>query len=149
MALELKPWRPFRELASFRGDMEEMMRRFFSEPFGPLSRAEEWQPSVDIAEKDGNIVVKAELPGLEVKDIDLKVSGDLLTLKGEKKKEEETKEQDYYRREIYSGSFQRTFRLPSEVDNEKVDASFKNGILTITMPKAENASQKKIEIKTH
>jgi HSP20 family protein len=149
MAFELSPRRPFnRELAGFRGDMEEMMRRFFSEPL-PLSRAEEWQPSVDIAEKDGNIVVKAELPGLEAKDIDLTVSGDLLTLKGEKKKEEETREQDYYRREIYAGSFQRIFRLPSEVDDEKVDASFKNGILTITMPKAESVSQKKIEIKTH
>lgn len=149
MAREIAPWRPFRELAGFRGDMEEMMRRFLSEPFWPTSRVEEWLPSVDIAEKDGNIVVKAELPGLEAKDIELSVSGDLLTLKGEKKREEETKEQDYYRREIYSGSFQRTFRLPDEVDSDKVDASFKNGILTITMPKTEGTKQKKIEIKTH
>jgi HSP20 family protein len=128
--------------------MEEMMRRFFSEPMLPMAEAEEWMPSVDISETDGQITVKAELPGLEAKDIDLAVTGDVLTLKGEKKKEEETKEQDYYCREIFSGSFHRSFRLPSEVDSEKVDASFKNGVLTINMPKAESGSKKKIEIKT-
>jgi HSP20 family protein len=129
--------------------MEEMMRRFFSEAFWPFARSEEWQPSVDIAETDSQVTVKAELPGLEAKDIDVSVSGDLLTLKGEKKEEKEAKEQNYYRREICSGSFQRTFRLPSEVNHEKVDASFKNGILTITMPKTEASSKKRIEIKTH
>jgi len=128
--------------------MEQMMRRFFSEPFWSMNRSREWQPSVDIAEADGKITVKAELPGLEAKDIDLTISGDILTLKGEKKREEETGEQDYYRKEIYSGSFQRTFRLPGEVDHEKVEALFKDGVLTVTMPKTENGSVKRIAIKS-
>lgn len=145
--LELMPWRPLREVGVLRRDMEDMMKRFFSEPFSPFVRTEEWLPSVDIMETDGQITVKAELPGLEVKDIDLTVSGDLLTIKGEKRGKEETKEKDYYCREIYCGSFQRSFRLPAEVDSQKVDATFKDGVLTVTMPKAESASKKKIEIK--
>ena len=88
------------------------------------------------------------MPGLEAEDIDVDVRGDTLTLRGEKKMEEEKKEERYYRRERYSGSFQRSFQLPAGVQSDKVDAEFKNGILTINIPKSEELKQKKIEIKT-
>ena len=107
-----------------------------------------WAPSVDISETDGKVMVKAELPGLDPKDIDVEVSGDLLVLRGEKSKEEERKDERYYCRERYSGSFQRSFRLPTGVESDKVDAQFKNGVLTIEIPKSEESKQKKISIKT-
>jgi HSP20 family protein len=104
-------------------------------------------PSVDVAESDGDITVRAELPGLEAKDIDLNISGDLLSIRGEKKSKEEVKEDDYFSRESYYGSFQRSIRLPAEVQSDKVDASFKNGVLDIKLPKSETTQSKKIEIK--
>lgn len=103
---------------------------------------------MDISETDGKVQVKAELPGLEAKDIDVDVSGDVLTLGGEKKMEEEQKDERYYYRERYAGSFQRSFRLPSGVESDKVDAEFKNGVLTINIPKSEESKQKKIKIKS-
>jgi HSP20 family protein len=121
--------------------------RFFGDlPFGVFER--EWLPSVDVAESEGEITVRAELPGLEAKDIDLNISGDILSIRGEKKGKEEIKEDDYYSRESYYGSFQRSIRLPAEVQSDKVDARFKNGVLDIKLPKSETIRSKKIEIKS-
>jgi len=146
MALDITPWRRSGGLRPFWREMDDFWNRFFEEM--PLAeRAWGWSPSVDISETDGNVQIKAELPGLEAKDIDVDVSGDMLTLRGEKKMEEEKEEERYYYRERYSGSFQRSFRLPSGVESDKVDAEFKNGVLTINIPKSEEAKQKKIEIK--
>jgi HSP20 family protein len=114
----------------------------------PAERIWGWTPSADISEADGDVVLKAELPGLDAKDIDVDVSGDILTLKGQKKMEEEKEEEDYYCQERYFGSFQRSFRLPVEVKSDQVNARFKNGVLTVHMPKSEESKQKKIEIKT-
>jgi HSP20 family protein len=147
MALEIMPRRRSYGLRPFWREMDDFWNRFFEE--APLAeRAWEWTPSVDISETDGNIQVKAELPGLEAKDIDVDVSGDVLTLRGEKMKEEEQKDERYYCRERYAGSFQRSFRLPAGVQGDKVDAEFKNGVLTVNIPKSEEGKQKKIEIKT-
>ena len=146
MALDITPWRRSGGLRPFWREMDDFWNRFFEEM--PLAeRAWGWSPSVDISETDGNVQIKAELPGLEAKDIDVDVSGDMLTLRGEKKMEEEKEEERYYYRERYSGSFQRSFRLPSGVESDKVDAEFKNGVLTINIPKSEESKQKKIEIK--
>jgi HSP20 family protein len=106
-----------------------------------------WSPSVDIAETNGSVTITAELPGLEAKDIDVDVSGDILTLRGEKKLDKEKKEERYYCRERYHGTFQRSFRLPPGVQSDHVDAKFKNGVLTIDIPKSEMGKQKKIEVK--
>jgi HSP20 family protein len=99
-------------------------------------------------ETDGEITVRAELPGLEAKDIDLNVSGDILSIRGEKKEKAEEKQKNYYSRESYYGAFQRSIRLPAEVQSDKVGASFKNGVLDIRLPKSEKAQSKKIDIKT-
>ena len=147
MALELTPWRRSGELRPYWRDMDDLMTRFFRDM--PMMRegAWDWVPTVDVTETDGNVMVKAELPGMDPKDIDIDITGDVLTLKGEKKSEEEKKDERYYFRERHYGSFQRTFQLPAGVDNDKVDANFKNGVLTVRIPKSEESKQKKIEIK--
>jgi HSP20 family protein len=114
-------------------------------PFG-RTFAEKWSPLVDISETKDNFVVKAELPGLEAKDVNVSISGDMLTVKGEKKTEEEEKDEHYHRIERYSGSFQRAFQLPSGVKADKVKATFDKGILKVTLPKVEEAKKKKIEV---
>jgi HSP20 family protein len=146
--MQLTPWRrPHRrDITRFNREMDTFWDRFFGD--APLAGFErEWLPSVDVAESDGDITVRAELPGLEAKDIDLNISGDVLSIRGEKKGKEEIKEDDYYSRESYYGSFQRSIRLPAEVQSDKVDASFKNGVLDIKLPKSETTQSKKIEIK--
>lgn len=147
MALELTPWRRSRELRPFWRDMDDFMTRFFKDM--PMTRegAWGWVPTVDVTETDGNVMVKAELPGMEPKDIDIDITGDVLTLKGEKKSEEEKKDEKHYFRERHYGTFQRSFQLPAGVESDKVDASFKNGVLTVNIPKSEESKQKKIEIK--
>jgi HSP20 family protein len=146
--MDIIPWRSLGgELSSLRSEMDDLWRRFFGET--PLSRraTEEWWPSVDFSETKDSFVVKAELPGLDVKDVDVSISGDVLTIKGEKKKEEEEKDEHHYRAERYYGSFQRSLQIPSGVQADKVEASFDKGILKVTLPKAEEAKKKQIEIK--
>jgi HSP20 family protein len=106
-------------------------------------------PAVDITEDDGNYKVTAELPGMTEKEIEVVVSGDMLTLKGEKKEEKEQKEQNFYLSERSYGSFQRSFYVPEGVDRNKIAADFSKGVLTISMPKTAKAveQQKKIEVK--
>lgn len=135
-----------RGLTPFWRETEDIWNDFF--PSMPMAGGGfDWSPSVDVAESDGSVVIKAELPGLEAKDIDVDVTGNVLTLKGEKKMDEEKEGERVYRRERFHGTFQRSFRLPAGVESDKVDANFKNGVLTITVPKSEESRQKKIEIK--
>jgi len=108
---------------------------------------ENWIPSVDILEKEGNIVLRAELPGMNEKEIELKVEGDTLILKGERKMESEDKKSNYHRIERSYGSFTRSFRLPDTVDSEKIDADYKNGVLTITIPKKSEVKPREIPVK--
>jgi HSP20 family protein len=145
--MELVPWRPLRELSSFRKEMDWLWDRFFGDK--PLSRMfrEDWSPSVDISETKDKLLIKAELPGLEAKDVDVNISGDVLNIRGEKQKEEEQKDEHYYSCERYSGSFQRSFRLPVNVKTDKIEASFDKGVLTISLPKTEEAKKKNIKIK--
>ena len=148
ICMELVPWTPFGgELSSFRREMDRLWNRILGET--PLTRmvTEEWAPSVDISETKEKIVVKAELPGLEAKDVNVSISGDLLRIKGEKKKEEEEKDEHHYCSERYYGAFQRVFRLPTDVKAENIEATFDKGILKVIIPKADEAKKKEIEIK--
>ena len=145
--MELAPWRPFGELSPLRKEMDKLWDRFSGEtPFG-RTFAETWSPLVDISETKDNFVVKAELPGLEAKDVNVSISGDILTIKGEKKAEEEEKDEHYHRVERYSGAFQRVFQLPSGVKADKIEAIFVKGVLKVTLPKVEEAKKKEIEVK--
>ena len=146
--MELVPWRPFeRELSPFRREMEDLWGRFFSEV--PFTRAfkEEWSPTVDVSEKKDTFLIKAELPGIDEKDVSVSISGDILTIKGEKTKEEEEKDEHHYRVERYYGSFERSFRMPTGVKADKIEATFDKGVLKVTVPKAEEAKKKEITVK--
>lgn len=147
MAMEITPWRSTGSLKPLWREMDDFWNRLFNEK--PLAeRAWGWSPDVDVSESDGNVTVKAELPGLEAKDIDVEVNADTLILRGEKKMEEEKKGERFYCQERFSGSFQRAFHLPALVQSDKVDAEFKNGVLTVNIPKSEEGKQKRVEIKT-
>lgn len=145
--MEIIPWRQFGELSSFRKEMDRLWDRVGGET--PLSRTfgDVWSPSVDISETKDSFVVKAELPGLEAKDVNVSISGEVLTIKGEKKAEEEAKDEHYHCVERYSGSFQRIFQLPSGVKADQIKATFDKGVLKVTLPKVEEAKKKEIEVK--
>ena len=146
--MELVPWRAFGELSSLRRDMDKLWDRFSGETPFAKTFGETWLPSVDISETKDNFVVKAELPGLEAKDVNVSISGDVLTIKGEKKtEEEEEKDEHYHCVERYSGSFQRVFQLPSGVKTDMIEATFDKGVLRVTLPKVEEARKKEIDIK--
>ena len=106
-------------------------------------------PAVDVAEADKAYEITAELPGLDEKNIEVKLANGVLSIKGEKQEEKEEKQKDYYRRERSFGSFERSFQVPDHVDEDKIEASFKNGILSVTLPKSAEAQKqaKKIEVK--
>jgi len=108
-----------------------------------------WNPAVDILEKGENIVLRAELPGMNEKQIDLKLEGDTLTLKGERKMESDDTKHNYHRVESFYGSFSRTFRLPDTADMEKISADYKDGILTVTIPKKPEVKPREIPVSVH
>jgi HSP20 family protein len=139
----ITPWRPFREL-------EEWERRFddlFGRSLWRLPVEERgWMPAVDVFEKEDRFVVKAELPGMKEDDIDVSVVGDTLSIKGEKKTETEIKEEDYYRCERSYGSFYRSIPIPSNVDANKIEASFEDGVLEVALPKSAKVKPKKIAV---
>lgn len=145
--MELMPWRPFgNEVGTLRMEMDDLWNRFFGKT-SIARRDMGWSFSVDISDDKDNYIVKAELPGMEAGDINVSLTGNVLTIKGEKKKEEEKKESDHFYSERYYGSFQRSFQLPTDVKADKIDASFKKGVLNITIPKVEEAKKKAIEVK--
>ena len=124
---------------------EEFFNDFpFSRPM--LEGSDHWTPSVDIMEKEGNLILRAELPGLSEKQIELKLEGDTLTLKGERKMENEDKKETYHRIESYYGSFTRSFRLPDTVDADKIHADYKNGVLTVTIPQKPEVKPREIPV---
>ena len=144
---ELTPWRPFGELSSLRREMDRLWENFFVErPLGKIWERE-WAPSLDMSETKDNFVVKAEVPGIDAKHIDISLTGDVLTIRGEKRQEKEEKEEDYHLVERTYGSFSRSVRLPAEVESNKIKASYKNGILAITLPNSEKAKAKEVKIK--
>ena len=143
---------PFAEVRRLQREMNRLFDDFFRRG-GPPARLEGVfggaMPRVDVSETDAEYEVKAELPGLEEKDVEVLLDRNMLTLKGEKRAEREEKDKDYHLTERSFGSFRRTIPLPMEVDQDKVAASFKNGVLTIKLPKAEQArtQAKRVRIK--
>ncbi|SFM64927.1 Hsp20/alpha crystallin family protein [Thermodesulforhabdus norvegica] len=107
-----------------------------------------WVPAFDVSETDDHIVVKADLPGIDPKELDISITGNVLTVKGEKKQEHEEKGESYHRVERTFGSFTRSFTLPADVDPNGVEATYKDGVLKLMIPKTEKSKRKKIEVKT-
>ncbi|HEY6552801.1 MAG TPA: Hsp20/alpha crystallin family protein [Vicinamibacteria bacterium] len=143
-------WEPVRDLVS----LQDRMNMLFNQSFRGINRGgtEEdwaqgaWSPAVDIYEKDGNIVLKAELPGIDAKDVDVSVENNILTLRGERRFDQEVQRENYQRVERSYGAFTRSFTLPTVVDTEKIKAEFKDGVLRMTLPKKEEAKPKQISI---
>jgi HSP20 family protein len=108
----------------------------------------EWVPAVDIVEGERDVTIKAELPGIEAKDVTISVDNNVLTLKGERRAEKEVRKENYHRMERSFGAFSRSFALPATLDSDKVKADFRNGLLTITLPKKEAAKGRLIEVQT-
>lgn len=149
MARELIEWRPFREVSRLRREMDRLWDDFFGPGRLGLRPLEaEWAPAVDVAETADKVVVKAEVPGMEPKDIDITLAGEILSIKGEKKSEREEKKENYHLEERSYGSFSRSLRLPAAVDAEKIEAKYDKGVLTVTCPRKEEVKPKAIEIKT-
>ena len=147
MVWELTPWRPF-EFDRIRMEMDRLWDSFLEgRPVRRVEDDREWLPSVDVSETKNDLVIKAELPGLDTKDIDISMNNGYLTIKSEKKNEKEEKDENYHLIERSYGSFTRSVQLPREVQSDKITASFKNGILKITLPKSEEAKKKEIKIK--
>ncbi len=132
-------------------EMRRMMEDFWMTPFEEFGRwGEGFVPRVDVKEEDNSVVIAAELPGMDQKDIDVTVTNDSVRISGEKKHEEKEEEKGYYRHETSYGAFERTIDLPTEVDQNKAEAEFSKGVLTIKLPKSEEAEakRKKIRIKS-
>ncbi|MGC8719420.1 MAG: Hsp20/alpha crystallin family protein [Thermodesulforhabdaceae bacterium] len=141
--------RPSRLFDIMRSGLLDTLDRWFEELRLPEFATERFiVPAFDVSETDEHIIVKADLPGVDVKDIDISIVGNVLTVKGEKKQEKEEKNESYHRIERSYGSFSRSISLPAEVNPEAVEAVYKDGVLKLTIPKAEKSKPKKIEIKT-
>ncbi len=138
-------WEPARDIVSLREAMDRLFDDAFTRPFGMTAGLQ--APAVDLYQTDKEVVVRASLPGLKAEDVQISVTGDLLTLRGEFKEKEEKKEKAYHLREQRYGSFERTIGLPTQVLADKAKAEFEDGVLTVTLPKAEEVRPKTITVK--
>lgn len=138
-------WEPAREFMTLREAMDHLFDDAFTRP---LSLRDGWSvPAVDMYQTDDEVVVKASIPGFKAEDVQINVTGDILTLRGEVKREEEKKEKAWHIREQRWGSFERSVAMPTAVVADKAKAEFENGILTVTLPKAEEVKPKTITVK--
>jgi HSP20 family protein len=141
-----------RTAQQLRWEMDRMFDRFFADPWGV--HGDFWRGfgdvalATDVSETDDEVVVRAEIPGVEPKDLELTVAGDVLTIAGEKHEEETKREKGYARAERRFGSFRRSVQLPSSIDADSVQAVHKNGVVTVTLKKVESARPKRISVKT-
>ncbi len=147
--MKLAKWDPF-------GDVEGMLDRYSGSldwPFrgrrGLSLKDTDWAPRVDISETDNSFCIKAEVPGIKREDVKINIEDHVLSIRGENKQEKEEKGEKFHRVERYYGSFNRSFSLPLNVKEDKIDATFKDGLLTLTIPKSEVVKPKAIEVKVH
>jgi len=141
-------WDPFRDLMT----LQDRMNRLFEETARGRGGEDEWTlggswaPAVDIYEHEGDIVLKAELPGIDPKNVDIRVENNVLSLRGERRVDSEVKKESYHRVERAYGTFARSFTLPNLVDTEKIKADYKEGVLTLLLPKKEEAKPRQIQV---
>lgn len=158
--MSLIPWRnksrsPVRSepspLATLRTEIDRLFDSVTRDPFAALDWAFQggrgWTPAIDVAENDEEFTVRAEIPGIDPKDLDVHITGNQLVLAGEKKESSEKKDKDFYQSESRYGSFRRAIALPASVDPERVEADYTNGVLTIRLKKTQATHPKKVEVK--
>ena len=152
---EITPRRPLSELSGMERELERMLGGFFSRPwFGwrwperlRFGDVEFREPAIEVYEEKDDVVVKAEVPGIKKEELEVNITDDLLTIKGQKKKEEEVKEKGYYYSERSFGSFERSIEIPRPVHTDKAHASFKDGVLEVRIPKTEEAKRKEVKLR--
>ncbi|MCM8787378.1 MAG: Hsp20/alpha crystallin family protein [Candidatus Omnitrophica bacterium] len=137
---------PFYELLDWKKNFLDIFNTSIENLSSRFLREMSWKPSLDVSEDKDSLNIKVDLPGIRQQDIDVSISGNVLTIKGERKKEQETKEKNYHKLERFYGSFARSLTLPNYVDVNKVKASYKDGVLEITFPKTETAKAKQIKV---
>lgn len=142
--MALVRWDPFRELTALQSEVNRLLGRSMA---GETSERQSWLPSMDVVESEGDIKFKAELPGMKPEDIRIEMEDNVLTISGERKFEEKVREDKYYRIERRYGSFSRSIALPQNVRADQIEANYENGVLEVTIPKAEETKPKKIEVK--
>ena len=141
-------WDPMRETVTLRDAMDRLFDEAFTQPWGPADgRGGPGIPAVDMYQTDDEVVVKAAVPGMKPEDVQISLTGDMLSIKGESRQKSDDKEKAYHIREHRRGSFERTISLPIAVMSEKAQAEFENGVLTITLPKAEDVKPRVITVK--
>ena len=143
--MSIMRWDPFREMMSLRDAMDRLFEESFVRPSRLLGDVGRELP-VDVYQTDNDVVVKATLPGTKPEEVDISITGDILTIRGEHKEEQEMKEENYLRRERRYGTFSRSIRIPIPIQSDKAEAVFENGVLTLTLPKAEEAKPKQIKV---
>ena len=148
--MSIMRWRPMRDLTSTREEMRHLFDDFLTGwPWLERGRDlldSEWTPSVDVAETEEDVIVTAELPGVRPEDVDLTIANDILTIRGEKKEEEEADKERRHRVERCYGNFQSSISLPTGVQEDKVEACYKDGVLRVSIPKGEKVKPKQIKI---
>ncbi len=141
---DLAVWRPIQEL---KKEMDRIWQEFFGKSYLPEKwESIEWIPAIDVSETNDAVIVKIDVPGVKPEDMEISLVDNVLVIKGEKKKEEEEKKENYYRMERYYGSFMRSIQLPCEVDENKIEASYKDGVLKVVLPKKPEEKKKVIKI---
>jgi len=147
--MKLVRWDPFQQMVAMSNRLNRTVSDSYTDPY--TRRTEDsfgaWAPPVDIFEKQDHLVMRAEIPGVEMEDVNVRIENGVLTLHGERKQETEVTEETAYRMERVHGTFTRSFTLPTTVDAAKVTATYKNGVLEVIVPKVETAKPKQIEIK--
>ena len=144
----LTRWEPAREMMTLREAMDRLFDDAFTRPFSIRGERGGSSPAIDMYQTDGEVVVKAALPGIKTDEVQINVTGDMLTIKGETKQEEEKKDRSWHMREQRWGVFERSVMLPTGVNSDQAKADFENGILTITLPKSEQARSKTITVQS-
>ena len=138
-------WEPFRGISS----LQEQFNRLFENRFAPGTEEQTltaWAPAVDVYETENDLVIKADLPQMPEKDLDVRVENNMLTIRGERKFEQKVKEENYLRMERAYGSFSRSFSLPNTVNTEAIQAEYKEGVLTVTLPKRAESKPKQVKV---
>jgi HSP20 family protein len=147
MPTEIERWDPFREMMALRNRIDHLIQSTFTRPRGEWFATIFDEPALDMYESEGRIKLDVPLPGVKPEEVELTISGNTLTIKGERKAKEEVKDEHYYRHEMRYGAFTRTVTLPETADMEQPEATFENGVLTVSFSKAATVQPKRIEIK--
>ena len=140
-------WEPFREMGTLRNAMDRLFEEGLIRPSRLWPELGQGETAVDVYQTANDVVVKATLPGVKPDEVDISITGDTLTIKGEHKEEKEVKQEDYFHKERRYGTFSRSLLIPVQVNADKAEAVFENGVLTLTLPKVEEVKPKQIKVK--